>query len=108
LRHFYASWCINRVEDGGLGWNPGNDALVGNNASVGFRERDEDEYPRRNSTSAAFDPAVAAKKPSERNCIQREHNDKYCRHCQPENLSCVAGRKLLSAQRRGSDILLHS
>jgi hypothetical protein len=54
LRHFYASWCINRVEDGDLGWNPGNDALAGNNASVGFRERDEDEYPQRNSTSAAF------------------------------------------------------
>ena len=26
-------------------WNPGNDALVGNDASVAFRERDEDEYP---------------------------------------------------------------
>ncbi len=24
LRHFYASWCINRVEDGGLGLPPKN------------------------------------------------------------------------------------
>jgi hypothetical protein len=35
------------------GWNPGNDALVGNNTSEVFRERDEDEY-NRNSISAAF------------------------------------------------------
>jgi hypothetical protein len=27
------------------GWKPSNDALVGNNASLAFRERDEDEYP---------------------------------------------------------------
>ena len=24
LRHFYASWCINRTEDGGLGLPPKN------------------------------------------------------------------------------------
>jgi len=89
------------------GWNPGNDALVGNNASVAFRERHEDKYPA-TPLAPRFEPGSGPKKPSVRNCIQHEHNDKYCRHCQPKNLSCVAGRKLLSARRLGSDILLHS